>query len=63
MNPAKSRTNHQFERSVLSGMFVAAQDVTATWLMHDLGASSFSLSLTWRAGQPRRASSASADSG
>jgi MFS family permease len=31
--------------SVLSGTFVSAQDVTATWLMHDLGASSFSLSL------------------
>ena len=31
--------------SVLSGTLVSAQDVTATWLMHDLGASSFSLSL------------------
>jgi MFS family permease len=31
--------------SVLSGTFVSAQDVTATWLMYDLGASSFSLSL------------------
>ena len=31
--------------SVLSGTFVSAQDVTATWLMHDLGASSLSLSL------------------
>ena len=31
--------------SVLSGTFVSAQDVTATWLMNDLGASSFSLSL------------------
>jgi Transmembrane secretion effector len=30
---------------VLSGTFVSAQDVTATWLMHDLGASSFLLSL------------------
>ncbi len=29
---------------VLSGIFVSAQDVTATWLMHDLGAS-YSLSL------------------
>jgi hypothetical protein len=27
--------------SVLSGTFVSAQDVTATWLMNDLGASSF----------------------
>lgn len=31
--------------SVLSGTFVSAQDITATWLMHDLGASSFALSL------------------
>jgi MFS family permease len=31
--------------SVLSGTFVAAQDVAATWLMHSLGASSFALSL------------------
>jgi MFS family permease len=31
--------------SVISGTFVSAQDVTATWLMNDLGASSFSLSL------------------
>ena len=31
--------------SVLSGTFVCAQDVTATWLMHDLGASSLALSL------------------
>ena len=31
--------------TVLSGTFVSAQDVTATWLMHYLGASSFSLSL------------------
>ena len=31
--------------SVLSGTFVSAQDVTATWLMHDLGASSLALSL------------------
>jgi MFS family permease len=31
--------------SVLSGTFVSAQDVTATWLMHYLGAPSFSLSL------------------
>lgn len=31
--------------SVLSGTFVSAQDVTATWLMHYLGASSFLLSL------------------
>lgn len=30
--------------SVLSATFISAQDVTATWLMHDLGAS-FSLSL------------------
>jgi len=30
---------------MLSGTFVSAQDVTATWLMHYLGASSFSLSL------------------
>lgn len=31
--------------SVLSGTFVSAQDVAATWLMHGLGASSFALSL------------------
>ena len=31
--------------SLLSGTFVSAQDMTATWLMHDLGASSLSLSL------------------
>jgi len=31
--------------SVLSGTVVSAQDIAATWLMHDLGASSFSLSL------------------
>ncbi len=31
--------------SVLSGTFVSAQDVTATWLMHYLGASSFLISL------------------
>ena len=31
--------------SVLSGTFVSAQDVTATWLMSSLGASSFFLSL------------------
>ena len=31
--------------SVLSGTVVSAQDMAATWLMHDLGASSFSLSL------------------
>ena len=31
--------------SVLSGTAVSAQDVTATWLMHDLGASSLALSL------------------
>src|SRR4029434_8507307 len=31
--------------SVLSGTFVSAQDVTATWLMHDLGASALALSL------------------
>jgi MFS family permease len=31
--------------SVLSGTFLAAQDMSATWLMHDLGASSLSLSL------------------
>src|SRR5262245_37785163 len=30
---------------LLSGTFVSAQDVTATWLMHDLGASAFALSL------------------
>ena len=31
--------------SLLSGTLISAQDVTATWLMHYLGASSFSLSL------------------
>ena len=31
--------------SVLSGTFVSAQDMAATWLMHDLGGSSLSLSL------------------
>jgi MFS family permease len=31
--------------NVLSGTFVSAQDVTATWLMHDMGASAFALSL------------------
>ena len=31
--------------SVLSGTFVSAQDVAATWLMHGLGATSFALSL------------------
>jgi MFS family permease len=31
--------------SVLSGTFLSAQDMSATWLMHDLGASSLSLSL------------------
>ncbi len=31
--------------SVLSGTFVSAQDMAATWLMHDLGASAFLLSL------------------
>ena len=31
--------------SALSGTLVSAQDVTTTWLMNDLGASSFSLSL------------------
>ena len=36
---------HLWLASVLSGTLVSAQDVTATWLMHDLGASSFSLSL------------------
>ncbi len=30
---------------MMSGIFVSAQDVTATWLMHDLGASAFALSL------------------
>ncbi|MFZ0711040.1 MAG: MFS transporter, partial [Terrimicrobiaceae bacterium] len=34
-----------FLASVLSGTAVSAQDMAATWLMHDLGASSFSLSL------------------
>jgi MFS family permease len=29
----------------LSGTFVSAQDIAATWLMHDLGASAFALSL------------------
>ncbi len=31
--------------TLLSGTFVSSQDVTATWLMHDLGASPFWLSL------------------
>jgi MFS family permease len=31
--------------SLLSGMAVSSQDLAATWLMHDLGASSLSLSL------------------
>jgi MFS family permease len=31
--------------TLLSGTFVSSQDVTATWLMHDLGASSLALSL------------------
>ena len=31
--------------SAFSGTFVSAQDIAATWLMHDLGASSFLLSL------------------
>ena len=31
--------------SMLSGTFVSSQDLASTWLMHDLGASSFSLSL------------------
>jgi MFS family permease len=31
--------------SVVSGTFVSAQDLAATWLMHNLGASSFTLSL------------------
>jgi MFS family permease len=31
--------------SVLSGTFVSAQDIAATWLMHDLGASALLLSL------------------
>jgi MFS family permease len=31
--------------SVVSGTFVSAQDVIATWLMHDHGASAFALSL------------------
>jgi hypothetical protein len=30
---------------VLSGTVVSTQDLAATWLMHDLGASSLSLSL------------------
>jgi len=34
-----------FLASVLSGTVVSAQDMAATWVMHDLGASSFSLSL------------------
>jgi MFS family permease len=41
-NPAFGRL---WLASVLSGTFVSAQDVTATWLMNDLGASSLSLSL------------------
>jgi Transmembrane secretion effector len=31
--------------SLLSGIVVLCQDLAATWLMHDLGASSLSLSL------------------
>jgi hypothetical protein len=31
--------------SVLSGMFVSAQDIAATWFMNDIGASPFELSL------------------
>jgi MFS family permease len=31
--------------TLMSGTFVSSQDVTATWLMHDLGASPFWLSL------------------
>ena len=31
--------------TLLSGTFVSSQDVTATWLMHDLGASPYWLSL------------------
>ncbi|HEY5744235.1 MAG TPA: MFS transporter, partial [Terrimicrobiaceae bacterium] len=31
--------------TLFSGTFVSSQDVTATWLMHDLGASPFWLSL------------------
>jgi MFS family permease len=31
--------------TLLSGTFVSSQDITATWLMHDLGASPFWLSL------------------
>jgi MFS family permease len=41
-NPVFSRL---WLASVLSGTFVSAQDLAATWLMHDLGASSLSLSL------------------
>jgi len=41
-NPVFSRL---WLASVLSGTFVSAQDITATWLMHDLGAWSFALSL------------------
>jgi MFS family permease len=41
-NPVFSRL---WLASVLSGTFVSAQDVAATWLMHGLGASSFALSL------------------
>jgi Transmembrane secretion effector len=31
--------------TVVSGTFVSAQDLAATWLMHNLGASSLALSL------------------
>jgi MFS family permease len=41
-NPVFSRL---WLASVLSGTFVSAQDMAATWLMHDLGASSLALSL------------------
>jgi MFS family permease len=34
-----------FLATLLSGTFVSSQDVTATWLMHDLGASPYWLSL------------------
>ncbi len=41
-NPVFSRL---WLASVLSGTFVSAQDMAATWLMHDLGGSSLALSL------------------
>ena len=41
-NPVFSRL---WLASVLSGTFVSAQDVAATWLMHNLGGSAFALSL------------------